>query len=261
MPRYAFDLVTTIRSCLWKPTRMRNAESSQEDIIQLLELTGRQIGSSLDGKRRFYVQDGIVYMTWPGVDVSCVDYFMFCNWLRSPAPAGRTLDFQAAPGFHLGQPEATDQCNSQPMTPPMADLRHPPGSPMWRNPRLDDLDKSPSVESAPVDNPMRPMVPLDYPTKAEPAKQTGGGPAPFVLMHTPDGMGGPYLGLGPATINAFLHLKANDGASCCHIVPQSNRAHSREDAVRRVFKGDGGLVLYQDSPNDEPKQVTPMLFT
>lgn len=284
MARALFDQTTSIAKCLWtRRPELRRNEVKQEDVILLLRLTGKRIGNSLDGRREFYVQDGIVYMVWPGVDVSCLDYFEFCKLLRGEPPTGRVLDFEPAEGFHLGWPKAQGECSPQPVMttilPPRPMTFGPDQPQAMRLQKIEDmLASGRGRESAPIDNPTtwthgyadQPYVPSAEPmgpppivhpkvSSPEMPKQTGG-PAEFELLYDPEGHGGAFFGLGPATMNAFLHLTGGSD-SCVHIVPRSNRVLNKADAIRRVFKDADGLVYYQDDPSQKPAQVTPNLFT
>jgi hypothetical protein len=171
-----------------------------DDMVPLLQLQGRLIGHSLDGKRKFYVMDGRVYVYWPGVDISNMDYFDFCQTLREKPPLGRLLDFRPEPPFHLGADADGEQVQPHPHDTMM-------GKPLAQ--RVSD-------------------------------EQAGRSPNGYELMYSHSGHGGPYPDMGAAVAAAARFIRGGTSALqvVVYIVPRNLRPLSIHNAVSRVYRSD-----------------------
>jgi hypothetical protein len=92
-----------------------DTQAARDDHAMLVNLCGRTIGRTRDGKQEYVVYDGNVYMR--GQPRGFVNYFDFCNALRKAAaepngpPDGIVADFFPADGFHLGWPKPQGECS------------------------------------------------------------------------------------------------------------------------------------------------------
>lgn len=217
----------------------KDTDVTREDQIALVNLCGRTIGHTKDGKREYVVCDGKVFIR--GQAGGSVDYFEFCRAVRAydqqaMTPDSVVLDFDPANGFHLGWPKPQGETAG----PGHGGL----GQPMQPKPR--DTPWAGRIDRS------RATVP-----KSATSGEAGGVPPPFELVNDDGGHGGPHFGLFTATHKA-ADLLMSGSSSCIHIVPRDNRVLDARNAVRRVFKHEG-VAMYQDHPAMNAQPVAELI--